>query len=766
MMGRVWHLAVLWMLYVGIAAQNRSGSRIQQSKQEIQSNRRPPFRSWNSQMYPIWKGSETQKRECWKGGQVTFSLQNDAPTLTGAKATFFIQLNFPQNQTVLPDGQVVWSQNRTNNGTWDPVFPDETAEGSHCTFPDGSPFPQDAEKRRSKFVYVWQAWGKYWQVVDGPSSNLTVETDDIPLGSHTMQVVVYHYRGRQKFIPIGATSSQFAITDQIPVSVSISQVLDLDEEDQRFIQNRAVSFSVNVHDPSHYLQEADISFSWDFGDQSGTLITLNTGVTHTYVTPGVFKAKVVVQAAVPVTPCGSSAPMIATTVLPVVSTTRVAASTGVPEPVTSGSQTDAPVTAAGPGNSTVLDEAAALNDEINAEALAPETDPDSENEASPVADNEEATTAAVVPNEEGVAQAEGLDTEAVPNEEEVLPEAVPTEAVPAAEEGALATEAVPAAEEGALATEAVPAAEGALATEAVPAAEEGALATEAVPAAEEGALATEAVPAAEEGALATEAVPAAEEGALATEAVPAAEEGALATEAVPAAEEGAPVTELTEAIAATEAGEVLLLAKRQAPEGPLVGCLLYRYGTYAADLDIVSGIESVQIVQVEPIVSAGLENTVDLTVTCQGSIPSQVCTVISGPDCETPQQTICNPVEPSSDCQLVLRQVFNDTGVFCVNVSLADDVSLAVASAQVSVLAGAASSVNGIAVTVGVLLAALAIATVAYTYRHVKSYTPLRSTHSSVNWLPDRSSVWVFIQNAFGRTANGEHSPLLNGRVV
>lgn len=52
-------------------------------------------------------------------------------------------------------------------------------------------------------------------MVDGPSSNLTVDTDEIPLGSYTMEVVVYHYRGRQKFIPIGSTSSQFAITGKL-----------------------------------------------------------------------------------------------------------------------------------------------------------------------------------------------------------------------------------------------------------------------------------------------------------------------------------------------------------------------------------------------------------------------------------------------------------------------------------------------------------------------------------------------------------------------
>lgn len=50
------------------------------------------------------------------GGEVTFNLKNDGPTLTGARATFAINLNFPPNQTVLSDGEVVWTQNCTING--------------------------------------------------------------------------------------------------------------------------------------------------------------------------------------------------------------------------------------------------------------------------------------------------------------------------------------------------------------------------------------------------------------------------------------------------------------------------------------------------------------------------------------------------------------------------------------------------------------------------------------------------------------------------
>lgn len=56
--------------------------------------------------------------------------------------------------------------------------------------------------------------GKYWQVCDGPSSSLTIGTDDVPLGSYMMDVVIYHYRKRDKFIPIGYASTQYSITGE------------------------------------------------------------------------------------------------------------------------------------------------------------------------------------------------------------------------------------------------------------------------------------------------------------------------------------------------------------------------------------------------------------------------------------------------------------------------------------------------------------------------------------------------------------------------
>ena len=51
---------------------------------------------------------------------MSFNVANDSPTLTGAKVTFSIDLEFPHHQRVQPDGDVVWAEDCTVNGntTW------------------------------------------------------------------------------------------------------------------------------------------------------------------------------------------------------------------------------------------------------------------------------------------------------------------------------------------------------------------------------------------------------------------------------------------------------------------------------------------------------------------------------------------------------------------------------------------------------------------------------------------------------------------------
>lgn len=92
-------------------------------------------------------------------------------------------------------------------------------------------------------------------------------------------------------------------SDQIPFAVSLDQVNDIASRDMRFVQNRAIAFTVTLHDPSKYLGNADITYNWDFGDESGALISRELTVTHTYVDSGSFRPQVVIQAVIPDKAC-------------------------------------------------------------------------------------------------------------------------------------------------------------------------------------------------------------------------------------------------------------------------------------------------------------------------------------------------------------------------------------------------------------------------------------------------------------------------------
>lgn len=92
-------------------------------------------------------------------------------------------------------------------------------------------------------------------------------------------------------------------SDQIPFAVSLDQVNDIVSGDLRFIQNKAIAFTITLHDPSEYLSNADITFNWDFGDASGALISRELTVTHTYISSGSFKPQVVIQAVIPDKAC-------------------------------------------------------------------------------------------------------------------------------------------------------------------------------------------------------------------------------------------------------------------------------------------------------------------------------------------------------------------------------------------------------------------------------------------------------------------------------
>ncbi|NXJ54846.1 QNR71 protein, partial [Spizaetus tyrannus] len=126
-------------------------------------------------------------------------------------------------------------------------------------------------------------------------------------------------------------------------------------------------------------------------------------------------------------------------------------------------------------------------------------------------------------------------------------------------------------------------------------------------------------------------------------------------------------------------------------DNPDGGCHIYRNGYYRTGISIVEGILEVNIIQMMSIqmTESQAENSlVDFVVTCQGSLPTDVCTVVSDPTCQVSKSVVCDPIIVTDECLLTIRRAFEEPGTYCINITLGDDTSQALASALISVNGG------------------------------------------------------------------------------
>ncbi|ELW67592.1 Transmembrane glycoprotein NMB [Tupaia chinensis] len=194
-------------------------------------------------------------------------------------------------------------------------------------------------------------------------------------------------------------------------------------------------------------------------------------------------------------------------------------------------------------------------------------------------------------------------------------------------------------------------------------------------------------------------------------------------------------------------------------------CQINRYGYFRAIITIVEGILEVNIIQMTDVPQPD-GSLMDFVVTCQGTTPTEVCTVISDPTCQMAQDAVCDPVAVDGTCLLTVRRAFNGSGMYCVNLTLGDDASLALTSTLISVpgrdSASPSRMVNGALISMGCLALFVTVITLLVYKRH-KEYKPIENSTGNVA-KGKGLNVFLIHAKAMFFPGNQEKDPLLKNQ--
>ncbi|KAG8139094.1 hypothetical protein E2320_001875 [Naja naja] len=142
------------------------------------------------------------------------------------------------------------------------------------------------------------------------------------------------------------------------------------------------------------------------------------------------------------------------------------------------------------------------------------------------------------------------------------------------------------------------------------------------------------------------------------------------------------------------------------------------------------------------------------------------CTLIADPTCTMLQSESCHPVDVADVCFLTIRRTFNESGTYCVNITLADATSLALTSTLISINGAEASfsrTAEGILVTCGFLVVLGSFLTF-FLYKRYKEYKPIERKSGQGK---SREGLSVYFNNVkavlFPR--GNERDPLLKSKL-
>ncbi|KAM7384063.1 hypothetical protein PAMA_011421 [Pampus argenteus] len=165
-------------------------------------------------------------------------------------------------------------------------------------------------------------------------------------------------------------------------------------------------------------------------------------------------------------------------------------------------------------------------------------------------------------------------------------------------------------------------------------------------------------------------------------------------------------------------------------------CFRYVYGTFMGNISIIEPthtLNSQANSRIVDVSAARVTNTdVNFLVKCMGSIPTSACTIVSDPSCSKVRTIMCDDVPPSSECEVRLRRTFLEPGTYCVNITLEDSSSLALASTTITINKSQDAPASKTSHTAEVVLSASAVlvavfAFIAYlVYKRYKVYRPIR----------------------------------------